>query len=114
RGERLKMLECGAVWWRRLLTLGELYRPDWFCKLDADTRILRGINFGDSPPEADVLGRITTPGLPHEHVQGGLQAIRGSAVTRILQSAQCDAPRWRDPEHWARGECSTVIARGEI
>lgn len=83
QGAYLKRIECGGKWWERALKVGLATGADWLVKIDPDTRVLRPFRF--APPHP-ISGTLTSAGTNLEHIQGGCQAIRRDAASRILAS----------------------------
>jgi hypothetical protein len=82
-GRYLKRIECGGMWWQRMLTAGMKYKKKWVFKIDPDTRFWRQFK---SFPLTPVGGTLDNVGKRTEHLQGGCQAFRCDAVEKILQS----------------------------
>lgn len=79
----------GALWWKRFFETAIKYDTDFTFKIDADTRIHRPFKFF---PEADLFGS-----MDKTHVQGGIQGFSRHAVKTILESKECEDPRYGKP-----------------
>lgn len=98
RGEKLKRPEHGAKWWQRTFEAGLALETPYVLKIDPDTSFNRPIT---SWPAFDCFGTVIWPDTDREHVQGGVQGFRRSAVERIVASGICLRPEFREVESWA-------------
>lgn len=98
RGERLKIPERGAEWWQRAFEAGLALGTPHVLKVDPDTGFNRPIA---SWPEFDCFGTVACRGSDREHVQGGVQGFRRSAVERIAASGFCRDARFHEVAFWA-------------
>ena len=104
RGEKLKRPERGAEWWQRTFEAGLEFGTPYVLKVDPDTRFNRPIA---SWPEFECFGTVIDAGTSREHIQGGVQGFRRTAVERIVASGICLRPEFRDVAFWSWDPAST-------
>jgi hypothetical protein len=106
RGERLKVIEAGALWWQRVFEAGLSLGTRHILKVDPDTRFNRPAR--DWPTEDCFGHHIGRPGIVGEHIQGGVQGFQRIAVERIVNSGICKKADFKNVAYWAftAGECT--------
>ncbi len=97
-GEKLKTPMRGAEWWERTFQAGLAMGTEYILKVDPDTRFNRAIA---EWPEWDCFGTVACAGSEREHVQGGVQGFRRSAVEQIVTSGICRDERFLEVAFWA-------------
>jgi hypothetical protein len=105
-GERLKLVEHGAKWWKRLLEMGLAMGVDFIFKIDADTKIHREFR---SFPQGDIFG---TKQLPY-NIQGGLHGFTKAAAVKIIDSGLCDSEKYTNPD-WCVASKSYFLKCGQM
>jgi len=98
RGKRLKTPKHGAKWWERVFRAGLTQETPFVLKIDPDTSFNRPIRHW---PEFDCFGTVTCRGSGQEHIQGGIQGFRRSAIEKIVASGICLRREFQDVAYWA-------------
>ncbi len=92
-GQKLKIISCGALWWKRFFTEALKTNADIIFKIDPDTKIWRRLNY---LPSSDFFGMLEGTA----YIQGGCQGFNRKFAEKIIESKITEEENYKNQDFW--------------